>query len=306
MDMSAIVRPARAERNPHPVLRYSVALASVAVALVIRLALHPSIPGTLPFATFFVAVAVSAAFGGRGPAILAMVSGYLIGQYFFIPPTHQFALEKFSGPNLASIGLYAFVALTIIFLSHLLRHAKRQAEGSLLQAREEERALEQEVSRRQRAEEALREKEWQLRAAVDGAQLGTWVWDAHAGTVIGNDAMYQMLEIPKDAKDPMEIGRSRLEAEDLEELRRRLAEGLKNRRMELGFRVHVPVGGTRWLRFVGEVMEEGQRTPRLAGVATDVSKQKEVEVALQGAVENLAEANMVLEERVKDCTNHLR
>jgi len=291
----------------HPrTIAYGIAVLSVGVTFAVRLGLHPSTPGTLPFATFFVAVTVAAWFGGRGPAIVAMALGCFLGNYFFVPPFGKLTAEKFSGPQLATLALYFFITATIALLVDQMRKARRDAEVNLQDARQKGEALKAEVARRELAEEALPEKEWMLRAAVDAARLGTWVWDPETGRIVWSDRMYEMLEIPKDSANPVELARSRLDAEDRQQLHSRLVEGLDNGRMHLEFRVHLPSAGERWFRIAGEIMERSTRVRRMGGVAIDITERKQAELALREAADKLATANDALEERVRERTAQLQ
>jgi len=103
----------RIEDLPHTVARtlgpYATALVAVVVALVARAIMHPFIhsqePSTfMAYTTFMVATAFSAWFLGLGPALLAIILGLLVGDFFFTPPA--FSLSAFSGNNLTETITY--------------------------------------------------------------------------------------------------------------------------------------------------------------------------------------------------------
>ena len=73
-----------------PVLRYGLAVACVTIALAIAFFLehHEFHRGALPL--FLLAVALSAWYGGVGPAMLAIVLSILSFDYYFAPPVHTF------------------------------------------------------------------------------------------------------------------------------------------------------------------------------------------------------------------------
>jgi hypothetical protein len=99
---------------------YGLALFTCALALAIAL------PTDVASSCFFLAVTVSALYGGRGPGILAVVLSALALDYFFLPPQHHLSIEPFAYPR--------FVAfLVAAILSVVLVEMKRRAEESRLQ-----------------------------------------------------------------------------------------------------------------------------------------------------------------------------
>jgi len=72
--------------------RYGCAVASIALATCLRLLLDPVLDGHAQFITFSFAILVTAAYGGFGPALAAVICGGLASIYFFLPPRFSFAL----------------------------------------------------------------------------------------------------------------------------------------------------------------------------------------------------------------------
>src|SRR4051812_40104711 len=158
---------------------YALALSSVGVALLLRAALHPSVGTALPFATFFVAVTVTAWRGGRGAALVAMVLGYVGGQYFFAPPATELS-STFSA--LAALPIYVGVCLVIIFCFEELRKRRRRAEENMREAQQKARALREEASQRRGIEEALKQSESRYRRLIETTHEGVWTMDAEGKT----------------------------------------------------------------------------------------------------------------------------
>jgi hypothetical protein len=71
---------------------YGFAVGSILVATLLRLWLHPILGEQAPYATYFLAVMVSAWVGGLGPALLAVGLGALGAAAFFIPPDDSLRL----------------------------------------------------------------------------------------------------------------------------------------------------------------------------------------------------------------------
>ena len=70
-------------------VRYGVAVLTPALALLITLALGPLMERTT-FALFYVAVIVSASYGGLGPGLVASTISVLVGGHFLLTPANSF------------------------------------------------------------------------------------------------------------------------------------------------------------------------------------------------------------------------
>ncbi|MEK6577480.1 MAG: ATP-binding protein [Nitrospirota bacterium] len=110
----------RVPKVESPFLRYGVAIFSVLLALALTELIEPLRVRT-PFPLFFAAVAVSAWYGGIGPALLATVLSALITEYFFLLRAEQFMIGLGS-----SIQLIVFVLVSILISS--LDTARKRAE----------------------------------------------------------------------------------------------------------------------------------------------------------------------------------
>lgn len=75
-----------------PVLRYGLAVAFVALAMLLKALLAPLIQEESPFLLFFFVVLLSAWIGGRGPGLLATGLAAVSAVYFFITLYYSFAI----------------------------------------------------------------------------------------------------------------------------------------------------------------------------------------------------------------------
>src|SRR5947209_5099319 len=75
-------------------LRYGGAVILTALAVVLRLLLDPLLGEHLPFITLFAAVGFVAWYGGRGPALLALLAGALGVTVFVLQPRYSFAVAQ--------------------------------------------------------------------------------------------------------------------------------------------------------------------------------------------------------------------
>jgi PAS domain S-box-containing protein len=100
---------------------------ALATATLARWMLAPVLPDTVPFITFFPAVALAAWYGGLWAGVVASLAGYLIADWLFIPP--RFTLSLFDPQSGAVPQSIVFVAMSgiIICLTEALRRANTRA-----------------------------------------------------------------------------------------------------------------------------------------------------------------------------------
>jgi signal transduction histidine kinase len=135
--MAEKLRFARRDR----VLHYALAVFVTAAALLLRGLFEIRLGSSVEFTTLFAAVAVAVLVGGYGPALLAMIAGYVLAEYLFVEPVRTVFVS--TPPDPVPLALYAVSCLIIIGFGGGMRSARR--------------SLEREVAERQRLEEKLRE-----------------------------------------------------------------------------------------------------------------------------------------------------
>lgn len=170
-------------------------LAIAGAAWLLRLALDGSLPPGFPYVTFFPAVVLTAfLFGSRLGSLSALLCGVL-AWYFFIHPTHSFEL---AGKELA-LGLYVFVVATDVALIHGMQLANRQLRKEREHSRELAaakekivRELQQQVTERKLAVEALRESDVKTHLATRTAGIGLWQWHIASGEVRWDATMFEL------------------------------------------------------------------------------------------------------------------
>ncbi|HYY56511.1 MAG TPA: ATP-binding protein [Pyrinomonadaceae bacterium] len=140
--------------NRSPWLRYGIAVGVVVLATLLRLLLDPMLGINIPYATYFLAVLITAWACGLGPALLALCLGALGAVYFFMPPHGSLTLT--GAANIVGLILYLSVGIIGALLSQEMHMARRRAEANARIARERQAELEQQIAERQKAEEEIR------------------------------------------------------------------------------------------------------------------------------------------------------
>jgi C4-dicarboxylate-specific signal transduction histidine kinase len=168
--------------RPHqfgPPLRYALAIALVAAALLLSLALQPSFGN--PFWLLFpVAVIASTWFGGRGPGWLAVGLSTLAVLYYFIPPIRSFAMKPRDVPFFLLFIACELIAGQLISWRWQVEESLRRSRDEL-EKRVEERtaelksvndALLNQMAEQRRTEEALQVARTELARVVRITTIG--------------------------------------------------------------------------------------------------------------------------------------
>jgi signal transduction histidine kinase len=146
---------------PSETARYAVASALVLVAFAIHYSFRSILGDHLVFLAFLPAALLAALFGGLAPGLMALIVGFVLGDFFFLPPRFEFVPR--GPPEFASLMIYfvtGLLGVAIIERLQLVRERLDISESHKLE-------LEGEVRERQRIEDALRHSEHGLRLAQE-------------------------------------------------------------------------------------------------------------------------------------------
>ena len=121
---------------------YAVAVASIAVAVLSRVALTPVMGPVFPLATTFSAVAFVVWYGGWAPALFTAIGGFLVTDALMIPGN---SLTRPPVAEVISIGVYLASCASIIALGETTRTAQRRLEAGKRELASANLALESKV-----------------------------------------------------------------------------------------------------------------------------------------------------------------
>lgn len=165
------------------------------------------------------------------------------------------------------------------------------------------------ISDRRRAEEALRDRELQLRLALQGANAGAWSLDIASGATFWSQAFRALYGFAMDTEPRFSTWVDRIHPEDQAWVKRSFrARPLSTRNeYQQEFRVVLPERGERWLLALGRVeRDDSGRALRISGINIDITQRKAVEQALRDSEERLKEADRRKDEFLATLAHELR
>jgi PAS domain S-box-containing protein len=182
-------------------LRYAFACLVVILATVARLLLDPILGDRVAFATYFIAVILSARYLGLRPALITCFLSLFVADYLFVPPRHT--LLMYDLPGWVSVILYLAVSMTVIFLYETDRKNKKRLAEEIERHKETSVALLESRKKLQMIADSVpvlissvdRDYRYTFRNKAHKAwfgQEGESIEGCHVSTVLG-EAAYQQI-----------------------------------------------------------------------------------------------------------------
>ncbi len=120
--------------------RYGLPVLSTAAALGVRMLLDPVLGTRIPYATFYVAVALSAVAGGAIPGMIATFLGAVVAAYFVLEPRHSLVIA--SSNEQIGLALDLMVSGALVWLADMQRRTRLRAQRNREAEREERQRFE--------------------------------------------------------------------------------------------------------------------------------------------------------------------
>ena len=193
-------------------LRYGVAVIATILATLLRKLLDPVLGDTAPFSAYFVAIMLTAWYGGLGPSLVALVSGALLAGYLFVEPRGSLLIYDLE--HQVSLGLYLFVGVVVALLSESLHASRRRTEAAHAELKaahaelaDANRGLQKEIAEREQAEQWLLESEQRFRGYFEQGLIGMAMLSADKDWIEVNHRLCQMLGYSEEELTQQDLDR---------------------------------------------------------------------------------------------------
>ncbi|HYC30649.1 MAG TPA: MASE1 domain-containing protein, partial [Gemmatimonadales bacterium] len=198
-------------------------------------------------------------FGSRGASLITLTIS-AIAVWRTVGGGGPFAAGS-SGETLFAAACYlAVVAITGLILAAAVANERAAATGT------------------------LRQREEQLREALDAARMGTWSWTAADDRVVWDEAMRRLYGLGPDASVTSYAEyRALVHPDDLPFVEAAVSRAMsEGNRLDFEFRTRLPDGRIRWIANQGRVMRGASgEVVGLTGVSSDVTERRNAEEQLR-------------------------
>jgi PAS domain S-box-containing protein len=273
--------------RPGTVGAYALALVSVGVATVLRIALDPYVVG-VQFITFAPAIIITSLISGFGAGFFCVVLSTAAADFFVLEPRWSFNVED--PANVADLLLFGPVASYCAFLIGRMRFA--------IEREQERRALQTSKDRLQASKDQLQASKDQLQASkdqlqaskdrlqlcLDAAHLGWWQYDPLRRTGSGDARANEIhdFDIAEDEEVALEELLKRVHPDDVGGVEAAIATALDPadpKPYAHEYRIRRRDGSVRWVENHGLAYFEGAGSERriagFVGTLADITERKE-------------------------------
>jgi PAS domain S-box-containing protein len=273
------------------VLRYALAIASVAVVLGTTLILrhYNSSPW---FTSHFTVLAIAITFwyAGTGPGLLALLLSWLAASLL---ARNDFLVPGFSlGPLLI---FYVIFSLLMGWFSASRRRAERlltEARNSLgLRAAERTGELPRANEQLQDTQAELRRREAYLAEAQRLSRTGSFGWNVSTGEKLWSEETFRIFQYDRSTKPTVELVLQRVHPEDAALVKQTIERASQDGKdFELEYRLVMPDGSVKHVHVVAHAERDETGELDFVGAVMDTTETKRAEEALRRSESYLAEA----------------
>jgi PAS domain S-box-containing protein len=242
-------------------LAYGLAIASTGAALLASLWFRDFMTHTRG-SFFYIAIAITAWYGGFRPGIVATVLSMLAVNYYFIPPLYQFQIGTFD--EVLRLCLFTTVALILTLTIANLQASQRKVEKL--------------------SEQLLDESANRLKTVLEAAQMGMWHWSMETGKITWSPEHEHLFGLPLGSFDGTYAAFDAcLHPDDRPGLTQAVDHAVKHRLpYHHEFRVVWADGSTHWIEGRGHASYNSAGEPvQMVGTVMAIDERKQLESELK-------------------------
>ncbi len=253
-------------------LRYVVAVLSIAAALLAAKA-SVSFLNTEPFVSLFLcSILFSAWFGGLGPGLLATALAGLAFDYYLLPPIGSFAIASKDAVRLI---VFFVPALFVVGLTV----AQRNVAISLQRSR---RQLAVALEEQRKTEASLARSEMSLAEAQRLSQTGSFGWKVATGELIWSAETFRIFGYSPSVTPTLDLVVDRVHPADRALVRENIGRASSEKRdFDYEFRLLMPDGTEKRVRALAHAAKDAQSGFEFIGAVMDITAAKQTELELR-------------------------
>ena len=280
------------------ILRYGVAVLSVAASLIIVRWMETVLGSASHVSLLLCAIMFSTWFGGVGPGLLAIGLSLLAFDYYFVTPIHSLAVAIREIPRFLMFALSAFFVGSLSArqrsAAESLRHARDVLDGTVQELKRANESLHARIAERKHAEALLHAREQEFRAIVENAPDHIARYDREFRRTYVNPALAKSYDLPAEAligKPMFSIIRDAgldIKEDELAQIRQRFAAVFDTgKSYEFEITLPMPPGRRDYnVRLFPELDLNGS-VINVLSIARDITKRKQAEDALRRSEDHL-------------------
>jgi PAS domain S-box-containing protein len=169
--------------------------------------------------------------------------------------------------------------------------------------------VEQDVTERRQAEDALRRSEERLKLAQGSAGSGMWDWDMRSGKLEWSDELFRLFGLDPQKDEPtFDRWMSLVDPDCRALVHERIEAAIRERAaLDSECRLVLPSGEVRWINALGRTTyDESGEPERMTGICLDVTARKSAEEEVRRANAKLVEADRRKNEFLAVLSHELR